>query len=358
LARTRNVANRWLKECGLKYVTVSKNRYVYRPPPYKKETVLGKIHTARKDIITAYDNLKAGNFGTLRWMLEYYVKERSKERGSSPPLAARTLVDYANFMRVMLDDKYTKDGELLEKNQWFGKQGNPSLTQIKRTTIRQYLDHYPGAIQANLHIQFIKAAWNYVSERFTLPPNPCIGIRFNSKKGRHQLWSAVQYAAALEVAANMRNPYMFGFMELQYLQGARSCEVRQIKLSDVTDEGIHLKRTKGSKDEVTLWTPRLRAAYDFCRTIQINAPSPIDGAYLVHNKDGSMITESQYKQAAQRIKLKCKKAGVDLSDLHFHDLKANAAVDRPDNDVGHLDPKMQELYSRKRTQIKSRKATR
>ena len=346
MGRKRNASNRWLKECGLKYVTVSKNRYVYRPPPYKKETLLGKICSPRKNIIQAYDRLLAGNFGTLDWLLTKYINDRQKKQGPTKPLSPRTIVDYEHYKKRLLN----KD--------WFGQAGNPTLSQIKRTSIRSYLDHYPSYTQARLHIQLIRAAWNWVGERYELPPNPCSGVKMPPLAGRKQFWADEQYTTALSVAADMRFPYMFAIMELQYLQGARHGEVLETKRNDCSDEGIHLKRSKGSKDEITQWTPRLRAVYEFCLTMHPHAPTPIDGSYLIHNKDGSRITEVQYRQACQRIKVKCKLLGVSIDDLHFHDIKANASMDRPDNDVGHLDVKMKQLYARQQSKPTIRKATR
>ena len=145
---------------------------------------------SEKKIILAYENIIAGNRGSLDWLLKTYIKDRQVDRGPIKALSPRTLVDYENYTRVLLSKK------------WFGRGGNPNL------------------------------------------------------------WSDKQYTTALKVTSEMRVPYMYAVMELQYLQGARFGEVQGIRISDCGDDGIHLKRSKGSKDEITEWTPRLRAVYD------------------------------------------------------------------------------------------------
>ena len=343
--RKQKAKNRWIKECGLKYVYEHMNRIVYRPPPYTQSYRLGGINDERKKIILAYENIIAGNRGSLDWLLKTYIKDRQVDRGPIKALSPRTLVDYENYTRVLLSKK------------WFGRGGNPNLNQIKRLTIRSYLDNYPSYTQARLHIQLIRAAWNWGLERYELPVNPCAGIKMPPPASRKQFWSDKQYRTALKVASEMRTPYMYAVMELQYLQGARFGEVQGIRISDCGDDGIHLKRSKGSKDEITEWTPRLRAVYDLCRSMHASAPTPIDGGYLLHNKDGSQITNSQYKNSCKRIKVRCKALGVDIDDLHFHDIKANAAMDRSDNDVGHMTEAMRRRYADRAAKPKARKAT-
>ena len=344
--RKRLAKNRWIQECGLKYTYIHMNRIVYKPPGASKAIRLGGINDSRKSVIQRYDSVVNGDKGTLDWLLNTYIADRQKAMRGKQPASEKTIEGYQNYKRVML------------KKEWFGKFGNPTLGQIRRTSIRSYLDNYPGYTQARLHIQFLRAAWNWISETHDLPPNPCAGISMPPAPARKQYWSIEQHNAALDVAFGMREPYMFAVMELQYLQGARHSEVLNLRVSDCNDQGIILTRSKGSKDELTLWTPRLRAVYEFCRQLNPSAPAPIDGSYLIHNRDGSRITESQYKNACRRIKAKCLAIGFDLSDLHFHDLKANAAMDRSDGDVGHLTPAMQRRYAERKNEPKARKATR
>ena len=342
MARPRNTKARWLKECGLKYVYVHMNRYVYRPPPYSKSYRLGSVNDDRKKIIVAYENIIAGNRGSLEWLLKSYIKDRSQQQGPINALKPRTIKDYQNYCAILL------------KKEWFGA---ANLAQIKRISVRGYLDNYPSYTQARLHVQFIRAAWNWMAERYEIPQNPCTGVKMPPPESRKQFWSQAQYDTALEVALNMQEPYMFAVMDLQYLQGARHGEVLALKVSDCSDSGIHLKRSKGSADEITEWTPRLKAVYEFFRNLYPAAPAPIGGSYLIHNRDGSAIRENQYKNACRRIKAKCKALGVDIDDLHFHDIKANAAMDRSDNDVGHLTEAMRKRYAERDSKPKSWKAT-
>ena len=214
--RPRSVKTRWLRECGLKYVTVSKGRFVYRPPPYKKEIVLGKESDNRRKIITAYEAVTSGGQGTLKWLLNYYLSNHKK-------LSDRTIADYERYRDKLLS------------KEWFGRKGNPQLSTIKRITIRSYLDQYPAPHQANKHVQFIKAAWNYTSQRYDIPENPCAGVTLNPSKPRTALWSVDQYESALSIAMDMRFPFMAVFMAAKLLsikpqktERSNDCRLRAI----------------------------------------------------------------------------------------------------------------------------------
>lgn len=341
--RPRKQDNKWLRECGLKYVYQSKGRYYVYRPPGERERVLGRITDTRQSIILAYEQAQLGHFGTVEWLLNYYIENRPKD---PQPISERTLEDYKNYRKAMTG-KSKRSTET-----WFADTG---LVQIDRYTIRQYLDNYPGKVQANRHIQLLKAAWNFAAERYPLPANPCMGVKLNHSKARDATWTRQQYVAALRVAKDMKFPFMAVFMELMYLQGARKAEIQDMKTSQILPGGLFLERKKGSQGEITQWSPRLRRVVDLALSLNKDAPAPISGEYLLHNKDGSKITESQYKNACRRIKAKCSKLGVDLSNVTFHDLKANASVDRIDGDVGHQTEKMKAVYRRTPKVTKSTK---
>ncbi len=76
-----------------------------------------------------------------------------------------------------------------------------------------------------------------------------------------------EYQLVYEVARNSPFAYIASMMEIAYLCRARSSEVRNLGEGDINDKGIYLKRTKGSKDELTLWTPHLQAAAEFARSL-------------------------------------------------------------------------------------------
>src|SRR5688572_31343245 len=57
-------------------------------------------------------------------------------------------------------------------------------------------------------------------------------------------------------------PYLWPLMEIKYLCRMRSIEVRALTDAHASDRGIYVARRKRSHDNIVLWSPRLRAAWD------------------------------------------------------------------------------------------------
>ncbi|MGI9279178.1 MAG: hypothetical protein ACR2PX_06060 [Endozoicomonas sp.] len=61
--------------------------------------------------------------------------------------------------------------------------------------------------------------------------------------------------------------------------------------NDLLEEGIYIKRAKGSIPEITLWNRRLKAAVGMA--LKANVEAGIKSAYLFPDKDGSRLTEEK-----------------------------------------------------------------
>lgn len=120
-----------------------------------------------------------------------------------------------------------------------------------------------------------------------------------------------------------------------------------LRRSDELEDGLRLVRLKGSEGEITAWTPRLRAAVDAAKAFNAGAPTPISGAYLIHDKHGHQINKNAFDSAWRRLMTKVEAAGIER--FTFHDLKAMGASSQKDNFAGHRDKsgKMRKTYVRK-----------
>src|SRR5690606_6180290 len=57
-------------------------------------------------------------------------------------------------------------------------------------------------------------------------------------------------------------PYLWQIMEIAYLARLRGIEAATITDAHISPEGLLTNRTKGSRDNIVRWNPRLRAAVD------------------------------------------------------------------------------------------------
>ncbi len=334
MARKHSVNNRWLKEAGLKYVTVSKGRYVYRPyisaGKYGPEVPLAPISATKTEVILAYEQVTQVRQDTLLWMLEAYRKRRR---------APADVTNYKNMEKWLVQDF-----------------GDVPLTHIDGKSIQQYLDYKAdhndgrGAVAGNRNIEHLRAAWNWSLTRFDQVPrtNPCEGVDFNEEAPRDRLITQAEYDAVYEAARSQRTPFLAVMMELAYLCRMRMSETRMLRRADVGSEGILVRRAKGSKDELTLWSDRLRAAMKLARSINRDVISP----YVLHREDGRPISEAQFKGAWDRAVVKAgfrvKQGSAVLSptEFTFHDIKAMGVTHHPTKMSGHKTKKMEAVYDR------------
>jgi integrase len=174
-----------------------------------------------------------------------------------------------------------------------------------------------------------------------VPENPCIGVELNKQEARTRYVNQDEFQAFKATTSR----YIPLFMELAYLCRARWSEVAALKVSDILDEGVRLERAKGSDSEITAWTPRLRAAVDACRAHHPDAPAPLSGSYLIHDKHGLAIRQNAFQTAWGRAMRKWEAAGNER--FTFHDLKAAGYSDQKKQDAGHRSDKMHSTYNRK-----------
>lgn len=323
-----------------KYVYRKHDGFIYRPyhgvvdgkPTFGKDVYLCGKDAGTARIWAAYEQATGQKTNTLLWMLKKYHDSQQFRA-----LAPRTQADYSGYRDKILS-RPLADGVLF---------GDIPFSDIDMFSIRQYLDTYRdktgrlAPVAANRHIQYLKAAWNWAVQRHQeVPPNPCTGVKLNKEQSRTRLVTLEEYETARELATG----YLAIMIELAYLCRARRGEVTALLRSDETPDGLRLQRTKGSEGEVTAWSPRLRAAVDAAKCLNPAAPTPIGGAYLIHNKQGKPISKNAFDSAWRRFMDKVEAKGIDR--FTFHDLKSAGITRHKDNFGGHRSEKMRKTYVR------------
>lgn len=308
---------------------------------FAKDVVLAKAPATDKEVWTAYLRVTEQSTDTLGWLLKQY-----HESTTFAKLSTKSKREYAGY-RVKIESKPVKG---------YGTLGKTPYSAIKRTTMRLYLDTYAdktgrlAPIAANRHIQYLKAVYNWAMQRFDVVRiNPCEKVTLNEQIARDRYVNDEEYTTAITLAMEGRSPYLAAFMELAVLSRARRIEVAALKVSDITDEGLVLSRTKGSEGEVTTWTKRLEGAVKFARSLHPNAPAPISGEYLIHNEHGLPITKNGFDSAWRRLMDKVEATGGE--PFTYHDLKAKGVTDHKDH--AGVSEAMLKIYNRKLKRVEA-----
>lgn len=291
-------------------------------------------NAAISEVWRAYEEHRQEKIKNLRWLLDSYRTSPQFKK-----LAVRTQRDRGAMIDRICAYKM-KNGRQF---------GQAEINAITPGAMRKYLDARErdnAPVAGNREMAIISVAWNWALERdLTLLVNPCNVVKPNEEKPRDRYVTDKEYAAAYELAG--RYPYLQPAMELAYLCRMRRIEVLDAKRSQILDEGFDTLRTKGSRDAITLWSDRLRAAVNY------NA-GQVKSMYIIHDKNGQRITDEAFKSAWTRLKKLMKENG--LEPFNFHDLKSKGVSDAKGDKLeasGHRDAKMLRVYDRKKLTVEA-----
>lgn len=154
-----------------------------------------------------------------------------------------------------------------------------------------------------------------------------------------------EFELVKNVARESAYPYIAPFMELAYLCRGRSAEIRALTEKDVTEEGIYLKRAKGSISEITGYSDRLHAALAEARSL-FPSSAVLISRPLIHSKTGEPIPAESLKTAFNRVMRAAMERGLK-EWFTLQDIKAKGVSDHDTKASGHKTKKMQAVYDRK-----------
>ena len=309
-----------------KYVYVNRERYIFRPPKCK-DIVIGKVSSLSiPDVWEFYKQLTGSSTETLDYIIDEYLKGTSYAKLKDE--------DQRKERKRLLD-------VLLETNAR-GRFGSKRYKSITPGTIRKYLDH-KGTVAANREVAALSAAWSYCYQRDIITIlNPCLGVDRLPEKPRTRLVSEADYMAVYALAPV---PYKVA-MELAYLCRMRRNEILNTRVKHILEEGLDTRRLKGSRDAITLWSDRLKAAVNLGLKGKIRVPE-----MPIVTDHGSDIKPNAFSKAFNKL---VKRAGVE--PFTFHDLKSRGVSSFTGDKLaagGWKDPKMLNVYDRSKLKVEA-----
>ncbi|WP_319557946.1 hypothetical protein [Thiomicrorhabdus sp.] len=336
-----------------KYCNFKKGRWVYRPfvdgkqqeIPLKLNRKLLREDCPCSTLHETIESLQSAPSHTLESLVKKYFKS---DKYAS--LSKSSIANYQLYWKTLRGTKL-KGGKLF---------GQVSYAAITPGAIRKYLDKRAAEgtpIAGNREVEFLSAVYSWAFERDLVKTNPCRGVRHNSEQARTRLINQDEYDALLNIVAGT---VWYPACELAYLCRARRHEVFQLDLSDIRDNGVFIKRGKGSWNEITQWTPRLRAAIDeairqrdaVIQKLKSKGKVLPKTSALFLNAAGEWLEPQRKKNALdsawQRIVAKLIANGTVTKDNTFtyHDIKAMGVTNHPLHDAGHKSEKAKAVYMR------------
>lgn len=292
----------------------------------------------------------AENQDCLPWIAKQFIASPQYKR-----LAKATRDDYSKHEKIAFAYPSKKRGLTM---------GDAPLAAWTTATIQKLIDNLTderGPSTANHTLRYIRRLFSWAVRRGYVNINPAKGVEQAKERRRRRCPSPEVYGRVLAFAkAYSGYPYLWSGMELTYL-----CRARGIEALDLTDaneypDGIRLERRKGSRDNITEWGPRLRAAWnaliDYRCQIWAKHKRPIpmkpSDRPLFVASDGYKLKRSSLSTAWQRMITAAIKNDIITNEERFsmHDLK-RAGVTRTKGTradkqeaSGHRDPAMLDIY--------------
>ena len=285
---------------------------------------------------------------------------RFAESNKFKGLAAATQEDYA-YCRLALQRHKTRLG--------------CSFAELERakigTPLVQKLIDAIGAThpsKANHIKRYLSAAYKWGIQRGYVVENPARQVEQAKERSAHRMPTE---NTMRDVIAFLRErgslsgrragavaPYLWAVAEIAYRLRLRSAEVRMLTDHSAMNEGIIVRRLKGSADNITRWSPELRDAWGWLVAhrariwLKNGAPQTKLVHPLVVAEDGNGLSESALKSAWRRAMAAAIEAKVIDPQERFglHGLKHRGVTDTPGTKAdkklasGHRSDAMVDLY--------------
>lgn len=244
-------------------------------------------------------------------------------------------------------------------------------------TIRKYVDFRGEAsrARANKELSYIKTVLKWAKEYDKIPINISEGVSKLKISPRQHYATESDFNFLLDVARESGYYYMAPLLELCY-----QCRMRLSEALDLTDsaeipnEGLKIKRRKGSRTNIILWSTSLKKTWDDLKAKRKKIleskqiPPQIDPNrrfIFISERTGERLSISGVETAKKRIDLMAKdkadRLGIEYVHFTIHDVKRSATTDTPGTAsdkmlaTGHRSLSMMNVYDVSIAKVKATK---
>ncbi|WP_051281096.1 hypothetical protein [Rhodanobacter sp. OR92] len=222
--------------------------------------------------------------------------------------------------------------------------------------------------KANHVLRYMRLVFTWAVQRGHAKSNPARGVGQATERGQFKMPDHTAMAAVIAYARaggalkphtkGSCPPYLAPLMELAYLCRLRGIEAVRLTEAHATDEGVLASRVKGSRDNITRWIPRLRAAWAEALAVRAkilarkrnkSRPVPLrpEDRFIFLSEDGTPITKSAVDTAWQNLMRRVIADGTIAKEQRFtlHGQKHRGITDSTDKKSGgHKTEAMRQRY--------------
>ncbi|MGN6313216.1 MAG: site-specific integrase [Rhodanobacteraceae bacterium] len=334
-----------------------RDRYWYALPGGKRKWLAGP-DVMLSDLHAAMETLHGVDRGSLDYMLG-----RFEASPQFKALAEGTQDDY-RYCRKAVQEFKTKIGVS------FGDLRRASITAVAvQRLVDKIAEDHPT--KANHVKRYLSAAYSWARLRMGVADNPAKGVAQAKERKAHRtpkrdtmrafVAFLRQRGALTTRSKGSVAPYLWAMAEIAYRCRARSIELREMTDADATDEGVVVRRHKGSITNITAWCPELKEAWGWLQArrdaiwrakLPVVPIEPTKRPVVVTESGrpvGKYTLNSAWKRAVQQAIA----AGVITPETRFgmHGLKHRGVTDSPgkrrdkQDAAGHKTPSQTDDYN-------------
>jgi integrase len=314
--------HKWLPERV--YISKKSGAFEHHPKSGGSKTIAPKGST-RQEVLYAYERLFSED-GTISHLWSQYSKSE-------------------RYMRLKPSTQRDYEGAWNALKPVFGKVDAPNLKPVH---IRKYMDLRSSRKRANTERILMMNILGWGLEYNYLEANPVKDVKPFLMKPRDRYITDAEY----EAFYNQVSPLLQIFMEFAYICAARAQDIRSIKISDITDDGLLIVQAKTGKKQIKLWNGRLRELVARARALRAERIEDLahDSVFLIVTTRGHSYTADGLKSLWAKARAKyANTTGEEKIDWTFHDLKAKGISDfdgDKQNFSGHKHRLQMEKYNR------------
>jgi len=304
----------------------------YDPKPRRQriadaKATLSQLHGIMEDFVDF-------ERGSVSWLLDMF-----HESSAFKKLAPSTRAGYEKIRRSV-ESRKTKIGPL-------GALSTVRLTRPAMQTLVDAIADEGTPTKANHLLRYLRRVFHWGMNRDHCKHNPFSGLEQATERAKRRVptehirevilafcRARGKYTAHREGAVA---PYLWPVCEIAYLCRLRGIEVVTLTDANVLEDGLLTNRRKGSRDNITKWSPKLRAAVDAAQAHRgwtwerKRTPVPLSAAAraLFVNQDGQPLKKGTFDSAWQTMIRLAIQEGVISVEQRFsvHGLKHAGITD-------------------------------
>lgn len=278
-----------------------------------------RLGTDRRAVLIAYAKLTAPASGAMAKLIE---EARPAILHGKAPTTVRQYTYALNHMTFALQDF--------------------EPAQVTQADLYDMMDDLRGTPNmGNRVLTVARLVFKYAVKKRLIQNSPCVDVDRHPEKKRGRYITDEELAAIRQHAGER----LAVVIDLLYLTASRVVDLLNLRLADITAEGLVFREEKTGKRRTVGWSADLKAAVEAARAIR----GRVQGMTLLHGRWGGRV---DYRSLHEQWTRACAAAGV--TDAHIHDIRAKSATDAeaqgldPTRLLNHSSPAMTARYLRLR----------